>query len=141
MPDRPPIIVLEDDRAVALSIGRALQAARVVNPVEFFDDGEKLWARLVQQDTDRSPAPVLLFLDVHVPPGWSGLEVLERIRAHPRMERIPVVMLSGSGDERDIERAYELGATAYLMKPAGIHGLRDMLTELALQVVLLPRVP
>ena len=141
MADGPPIIVLEDDRAVALSIGRALESARVANAIEFFDAGEEVWARLVQGDAQGSPAPVLAFLDVHVPPGWTGLEVLERIRSHPRLARIPVVMLSGSCDERDIERAYELGATAYLVKPAGIHGLRDMLAELELRVLLLPPAP
>jgi two-component system response regulator len=137
--EQPPVFVLEDDGAVAMSIGRALQAARIVNPVEFFDDGERVWARLVEGDEHRSVAPVLVFLDVHVP-GYSGLEVLERIRTRPRLAEIPVVMLSASGDEDDIDRSYELGATAYLIKPAGIHGLRDMLSELELQMLLLPRV-
>ncbi len=112
----------------------------MVNAIEFFDDGRAVWARLVRRDADRAPAPVLVFLDVHVP-GYSGLEVLERIRAHPRLGSIPVVMLSASGDEHDIERAYALGATAYLVKPAGIHGLRDMLAELGLRVLLLARAP
>ena len=140
MPEQQPIVVLEDDRAIALSIGRALKSARVVNAIEFFGDGDAVWARLVRGDAERAPAPVLVFLDVHVP-GCSGLEVLERIRAHPGLATIPVVMLSASGDEHDIERAYELGATAYLVKPAGIHGLRDMLVELELRILLLPPAP
>jgi CheY-like chemotaxis protein len=140
MLEQAPIVVLEDDRAIAQSIGRALASARVVNEIEFFGDGAQVWARLVQRDADRAPAPVLVFLDVHVP-GFSGLQVLERIRAHPRLAPVPVVMLSASGDEHDIERAYALGATAYLVKPAGIHGLRDMLAELELRVLLLPSAP
>jgi DNA-binding NarL/FixJ family response regulator len=48
-------------------------------------------------------------------------------------------MLSGSGDDTDIERAYDIGIDAYLVKPAGIHGLPDIIRRLGLPYLLLPR--
>ena len=140
MPEPPPIVVLEDDRAVALTIRRALEAARLANPIVVFGHGDDARDYLLRGEADRSIAPVLVLLDVHVP-GCSGLEILELMRAQPRLASVPVVMLSGSGDETEIERAYDSGATAYLVKPAGIHGLRDMLGDIGLRILLLPGAP
>ena len=69
----------------------------------------------------------------------SGLDVLRWVRARPELDAVAVVMLSVSGDDQDIERAYEVGIDAYLVKPAGIHGLPDVVAGLGLPHVLLAR--
>ena len=60
--------------------------------------------------------PALILLDLNLP-GMHGLEVLERIRSDPRTRRQPVVILSTSGEDRERQAAYDLGANGYVRKP------------------------
>jgi CheY-like chemotaxis protein len=132
----PPIVVLEDEPAVARLIERMLAAAGVANPVEVLGEGDAAWACLERHGDDGTP-PVLVLLDVNVP-GRSGLQVLEAMRAHPALAAVPVVMLSGSGEREDVERATAQGPTRYLTKPEGLHELRGLPAQLGLRCVLLP---
>jgi CheY-like chemotaxis protein len=132
-----PIVLLEDDRTVAALIGQSLAAAQIVNPLEFFSSGQDAVDHLMSS-ADGGRLPVLIVLDISVP-DVSGLDVLRRVRARPELAEVPVVMLSGSGEEEDIEQAYTLGIDAYLVKPAGIHGLPDVIAGLNLPHLLLPR--
>jgi DNA-binding response OmpR family regulator len=132
-----PIVVLEDDRTVAALIGQVLTAANIANPLELFTSGQDAVDHLARAAED-SRVPVLIILGLSVP-DLSGLEVLRRVRALPELSAVPVVMLSGSGEDEDIERAYALGIDAYLVKPAGIHGLPDVIAGLGFPTLLLPR--
>lgn len=60
--------------------------------------------------------PQIIFLDINLP-GFSGLEILEAIRASKHMKFIPVVVLTSSANEKDISRAYKSGASGYIIKP------------------------
>jgi len=62
------------------------------------------------------PLPRVVLLDLKLP-RVSGLEVLQRIRADPRTRRLPVVILTSSGEEEDLIRGYDLGANSYIRKP------------------------
>ncbi|HWF49657.1 MAG TPA: response regulator [Solirubrobacteraceae bacterium] len=132
-----PVLVLEDDRTTASLIAQVLAATNMANPLELFASGRQAIEYL-----ERVPvavaAPVLLVLDLSLP-DLSGLEVLRWVRARSELDSVAVVMLSGSGDDEDIERAYEIGIDAYLVKPAGIHGLPDVVRGLGLPYVLLAR--
>ena len=75
--------------------------------------------------------PVLCVLDLSLP-DMSGLEVLRHIRSTPGLSRLTVIMLTGSGNDADIDAAYELGIAAYLIKPAGVHGLPDVVQGAAI---------
>jgi DNA-binding response OmpR family regulator len=129
--------MLEDDRTTASLIQQVLAATNIANPVEHFTSGCAA-AEYVERLAEAGPLPVLVVLDLSVP-DLPGLEVLQRVRAHPALASVPVVMLSGSGDDADIERAYQIGIDAYLVKPAGIHGLPDVIRRLGLPHLLLPR--
>ncbi|HWF35079.1 MAG TPA: response regulator [Solirubrobacteraceae bacterium] len=131
------VVVLEDDRTTAALISRVLAATNMANPLELFGSGGEAVAYLERVPAD-VPAPVLLVLDLSLP-DLSGLEVLRWVRARPELDCVAVVMLSGSGDDEDIEQAYEIGIDAYLVKPAGIHGLPDVVRGLSLPYVLLAR--
>lgn len=132
-----PVVLLEDDRTTATLTLQVLAATNLANPVEHYTSGEQAAAAL-ERAAETGQVPVLVILDLSVP-DLSGLGVLERIRARPELAAIPVVMLSGSGDDANIERAYGFGIDAYLVKPAGIHGLPDVIGRLGLRHLLLPR--
>jgi DNA-binding response OmpR family regulator len=132
-----PIVLLEDDRTTAALIRQILAATNITNQLDHFTSGSAAIEHL-EELAVLGPRPVLVVLDLWVP-DVPGLAVLERIRARPELAGVPVVVLSGSGDDADIERAYEIGIDAYLVKPAGIHGLPDIIRRLGLPHLLLSR--
>lgn len=73
----------------------------------------------------------LPLLDLKHPRRW-GFEVLEWVRRHAGMSKLPVVVLTSSRQPADIDRAYELRANSYLVKPATLEGLREMVHALEL---------
>jgi CheY-like chemotaxis protein len=133
-----PILLLEDERATAALVVQLLAAERITNPIESMDSGEAALDYLQQVVAGAVPMPVLCVLDLSLP-GVTGLEVLRHIRTTPALAHLNVIMLTGSGNDADIETAYELGIDAYLIKPAGVHGLPDVVRELSLSYELIPQ--
>lgn len=79
---------------------------------------------------EKHPFPALMLLDLQLP-RRSGHEVLEWLRAQTEeMRRLPVVVLTSSREPRDINRAYELGANSYLVKPVAFEALLELVREL-----------
>ena len=126
-----PILVLEDERATAALIAQLLAAERITNPIELVDTGGAAVAYLHRVLAGEAAMPVLCVLDLSLP-DMSGLDVLRHIRSTPPLARLTVIMLTGSGNDTDIDSAYDLGIDAYLIKPAGVHGLPDVVRELHL---------
>jgi CheY-like chemotaxis protein len=124
------ILHVEDDANDVLLLERAFRRAQVSGTLKAVNDGDVALAYLRGEDTfaQRSeyPLPALVLLDLKLP-RKSGLEVLAWIREQPSLRRVPVVILSSSKQTADINRAYELGANSYLVKPVGF----DALVELA----------
>jgi CheY-like chemotaxis protein len=131
-----PILLVEDDPSHALLVRRVLERARLANPVLALQRGDDAFDYLAGEGayTDRQahPMPVLLLLDLHVP-GRDGLDILAWIRKEPELGDLPVVMFSGSGDAEDINRAFELGADSYLVKPVAFDALLDTIHGLGLR--------
>jgi CheY-like chemotaxis protein len=71
------------------------------------------------------PQPDLILLDVSLP-RVDGHHVLARIKSDPSLRTIPVIVLSGSAQNQEIERAYELGANAYVVKPTQLSQFREV---------------
>jgi len=65
------------------------------------------------------PRPDLIILDLNVP-GITGHEILQYVKSHPQLRRIPVVIFSSSGAARDVAKAYELCANGYVEKPVDL---------------------
>ena len=113
------ILLAEDsDRDAELTIS-ALVKHSLVNNIQRVRDGVEALDYLYRrgQFSDRlagNPAVVLLDLKM---PRVDGLEVLCQIRSDPQLKLIPVVMLTSSPQEQDVRRSYELGASAYVVKP------------------------
>lgn len=79
-------------------------------------DGKGAIETLERLAKDGSKMPDLILLDINLP-DISGIELLTRLKLDPRFSRIPVVMLTGSNVDDDIQRSYDLGAITYLVKP------------------------
>src|SRR6266508_55039 len=138
------ILLAEDDPNDVLLIERAFQRTHVANSLQVVRDGEEALAYLSGQgpfaDRERHPLPVLLLMDLKMP-RKSGLEVLEWVRQQPGLKRLPITVLSSSNQSPDINRAYELGANSYLVKPAGFDSLLDLVKNLDLYWLILNEKP
>src|SRR5215218_2936799 len=89
-----------------------------------YETGEEALAGVTADE-----APALVLLDLNLP-GIRGLEVLARWKADPALRAVPVVVLSGSSREEDVDAAYEAGANAYLAKPIDFSELRRTILSL-----------
>ena len=128
-----PVLHVEDDSNDILLLRCAFQKAGVEAPPANVGDGleaeDYLAGRGAYSDRAKHPLPSLVLLDIKLPKK-SGLEVLEWMRAQPDLRLIPVIMLTSSQNSGDIRRAYELGANSYLVKPAEIGTLVEMVKAL-----------
>jgi len=138
------ILLAEDDPNDVLLIQRAFQRNHVANPVQVVRDGEEALAYLSGQapfaDRERHPLPVLMLMDLKMP-RKSGLEVLAWVRQQPGLKRLPIIVLTSSNQSPDINRAYELGANSYLVKPAGFDSLLDLVKNLDMYWLILNEKP
>src|SRR5688500_11921600 len=114
------ILLIEDNESDELLTVRALEKANVANEIVVVRDGEEALAYLFSTGpyAGRSPSylPTVVLLDLNLPK-IGGLDVLRRVRADDRTRHLPVVVLTSSGEERDVVQSYQLGANAYVRKP------------------------
>lgn len=88
-------------------------------------DGEEAQALLFTEESDRQPLPDLILLDWNLPK-VSGNEVLIRLKGHPRLRQIPVLIFSSSDADADIHAAYENHANGYITKPGSLDALANI---------------
>ena len=123
------ILWVEDDPDDVLLIGRAIRKAGLEQPA-LVRDGREAVAYLSGSGpfADRAlhAFPTLVLLDLKLPK-MSGFEVLQWIREHEETSRLPVVMFTSSNERADVDRAYSLGANAYLLKSVDHEHLVDAL--------------
>jgi CheY-like chemotaxis protein len=138
------VLLAEDNSTDALMVRRAFTKASIQGTLEVVEDGDKAVAYLSGKrpfaDRMRHPLPVLLLLDLKLP-RRSGLEVLAWIRQQPGLKRLPVVVLTSSEENSDINRAYDLGANSYLVKPVNFDALLEMIKGLGLYWLVLNEDP
>jgi CheY-like chemotaxis protein len=106
----------DDAELVRLSFGKA----GIGNPLKVVGSGEEAMAYLSgtgkYANRDEYPVPELILLDLKMP-GVDGFEVLTWVKREPELSKIPVVVLTSSEQMKDVNRAYELGANSFLIKP------------------------
>lgn len=135
------ILIAEDEEIDVILLKRALSAAGVDHPVRVARDGQEALEYLAGLVSDGSEAPPVLFLlDINMP-RCGGLEVLERLQTSPHQRSIPVVIFSSSCHPRDVERAYRLGAHAYLVKPTSTDQRNEMVRTIRAFWLQLNQVP
>lgn len=124
------ILLVEDLRADAALVRTALSEGKFLCTLDVVEDGEDAIAYLRGQN-DGARRPDLVLLDLNLP-RMNGREVLAEMKADPDLRSIPVVVLTTSDVERDVEASYSLGAVGYVTKPldvteffAAIHAIED----------------
>lgn len=110
-----PILLVEDNPMDVDLTRRAFARQKVNHPIVVARDGEELLASIDAWEEER-PLPILILLDLKLPK-VDGLEVLHRLKSHPRFQVVPVVVLSTSTEDNDIQIAYQEGANSYIVKP------------------------
>ena len=133
------IIIVEDSDEDYFITTRAFKKAGMTNKVLRFPDGQLILDYL---SDDKNPLPAIILLDLNLPIK-DGKEVLKVLKASTRLSKIPVVILTTSNAQSDIEACYAIGANSYIQKPVDIHGLIDaikLLKHYWFEIVLLPQI-
>ncbi|MCB9008324.1 MAG: response regulator [Ardenticatenaceae bacterium] len=125
-----PILLVEDNQMDLDLTLLAFQRRNLTNPIEVARDGQEALDWLVRWENGE-PAPAVILLDLKLPI-FTGLEVLEKIKTHKTFHTIPVVVLTSSREDRDIQAAYALGANSYIVKPVKFEKFLDVATQIDL---------
>lgn len=123
-----------DDEALTI---RALKKHGISNKIAVLRDGVEALAFF--RDTSQ-PLPQLVLLDLNLP-RLNGLELLQRLRAEPRTQLLPIVILTSSNEERDLIEGYRLGANSYVRKPVDFLQFSEAVNQLGLYWLVLNQVP
>ena len=131
---KPVMILMADDDPEDRMLAKdALEEDRLVNDLQFVEDGEELMDYLHRRGKYEmlvnAQLPGLILLDLNMP-RKDGREALEEIKADPNLRRIPVVVLTTSKEEEDILRSYDLGVSGFVVKPVTLEGLAHVMKVL-----------
>ena len=123
------VLLVEDDLNDIFLVKRAFKVAQIPNPLQVVTDGEEAIQYLQgagkYADREAYPLPKLIVMDLRMP-GRTGFEVLEWAKRDRLLRRIPIIIVSSSDNPADINRAYEAGANAYMVKPMDFHAVEHL---------------
>ncbi len=130
-----------DDEELTL---RALRKANIANEVFVARDGTEaldfLFGTGRHAGLKTLPLPAVVLLDLKLPK-LNGIDVLKRMRADPRTQLIPVVVLTSSSEDEDMLKSYQSGANSYVRKPVEFSSFANAVTQLGMYWMLLNEVP
>ena len=139
------ILMADDDHEDRMLASDALKESKLLNDLRFVCDGEELLDYLLRrgkyEDPATSPRPGLILLDLNMP-RKDGREALKEIKEIEALRQIPIVVLTTSKADEDIQKTYHLGVSSYISKPVSFSGLVEVMKALGnywFQVVELPR--
>ena len=131
------ILLAEDNAEDAEMTLRALKRNNLANKVRWVKDGAEALDYLL--DATNRP-PKLVLLDIKMPK-VDGIEVLRRLKADAATQRIPVVVMTSSNEERDVVESYRLGVNSYIVKPVQFDAFMETVAKIGLYWVLTNRAP
>ncbi|SPJ13848.1 Response regulator receiver protein [Syntrophobacter sp. SbD2] len=144
--ENPSLIVLmaDDDEDDCLLVESAFKEMDLAYELRFVGDGRELLDYLYNEgdfsDLEKYPRPNLILLDLNMP-RIDGREALAIIKSDPQLNNIPILILTTSGEERDIALAKRAGASAFLSKPEAFADLTDMLSKFCIAILHNPNIP
>lgn len=133
-----PILIVDDSQDDFYAAKRALTKANLHNPIQHATSGQ---AALTLLQSSNNVKPGLILLDLNMP-GIDGRKTLELIKSDTQLKSIPIVILTTSDDERDVEACYRLGANTYIQKPVDFDGLIEAMKRLKgywFEIAVLPK--
>ncbi|MCE3234492.1 MAG: two-component system response regulator [Vampirovibrio sp.] len=113
--DIRPILIVEDNSDDQLLLANALEAADITSPIKFVKNGKEAQDYLFKQANKPSALPCLVFLDLTLPE-IGGMALLKELRATPETRRLPVIVFTGSHQQKDLLDSYSYGANSYVVK-------------------------
>jgi len=138
------ILFAEDSSDDAMLTIRALKKSGFANKLHHVENGVQaldfLYRRGIYAQRNLNENPKLILLDLKMPK-MSGLEVLEKIKTDPVLKGIPVVILTSSKEDPDIQRCYALGANSYIAKPVESDNFFNVIKEIGLYWMVLSQLP
>lgn len=134
-----PILLVEDNPVDVDLTLRAFARRKLVNPVEVARDGEEALAWIPRWAAGET-LPIVILLDLKLP-RVDGLEVLRQLRASAVGADLPVVVLTSSNEDADVQGAYRLGANSYIVKPVNFEKFMDVAAQIELYWCLLNNPP
>ena len=129
-PQAVTIVMIEDDEGHARLIEKNLKRAGVYNEVRHFVDGTSALDYLLGPGRP-AQRPLLVLLDLNLP-DMTGIDILEKVKGNDHTKRSPVVVLTTTDDQREIQRCYDLGANVYITKPVDYEGFANAIKQLGL---------
>lgn len=115
------ILLVEDNQDDYEATMRSLKKNHLINPVHWCKNGQEALDYLQNKKMEK---PRLILLDLNMP-GIDGRQVLQKIKNDPTLRCIPVVILTTSTDNKDVEQCYCIGASTYIQKPVSFDGLTE----------------
>ncbi|MBS1510961.1 MAG: response regulator [Bacteroidetes bacterium] len=139
------LLLVEDNISDAELTIRELKKHNLANNLYHVKDGEEALEFIFAngryaQNRKESGMPKLILLDIQMP-RVNGLEVLEQLKTNVHTKSIPVVILTSSKEDPDIQRAYQNGANSYIVKPVNFEGFADSIKNLGFYWLLLNQPP
>jgi two-component system, response regulator len=126
------ILIVEDNPQDAELTIRALKKMNLANQIMVAEDGEEalnfIFSRGIYEMRLPLKPPRVIFLDLKLPK-VNGLEFLKEIKSNPDTKRIPVVIVTSSREDPDINAAYELGANGYVVKPVEFEAFSNSMIQ------------
>ncbi len=143
-PNTIHILIAEDDEEDRMLTRDAMLESRLVNRIDFVEDGEELMDYLNNRgkyaDIKEYPLPGIILLDLNMP-RKDGREALKEIKSSEVFKKIPVIILTTSKAEEDILRSYNLGVNSFITKPVTFNGMVNVMQTIGkywLEIVELP---
>ncbi|TAL35735.1 MAG: response regulator [Spirochaetes bacterium] len=138
------ILLVEDNPDDVQLTLRALEKSRILNDVITAEDGvealDYLFGTGKYEGRNTREQPQVVLLDLKLP-RMDGLEVIQNIRKDERTKLVPVVILTTSNEEQDLEKAYSYGANSYIRKPVDFHQFADVVKQIGLYWLVLNENP
>ena len=138
------ILLVEDSVDDAEMTIRALKKINLANRLVHLEDGQEavdyLFSKGKYENRELPKQPKVILLDIKMP-RMDGIEVLRQIKSKEATRMIPVVVMTSSGEEKDMIATYSLGVNSYVIKPVNFESFGKVVSELGLYWLLTNQTP